>query len=92
MWGNHKLQRRASQPLPGSTLVGKHFFNEGLNSLDHVVSEGVFNVLKKAKKVAWHIDIGGGALLIRFFSLDSNYKRETHFIHGRKLTAESHRT
>jgi len=57
--------------------------------LDRVISESVFKVLKKATKIAWHIDIGGGALLIRFFSLDSNYQRESHFVQARKLGSHS---
>ena len=60
-------------------------FLEGLDCLNRVVSESIFNVLKKAKKVAWHIDVGGGVLLVRFFTLTSCYKRESHYVQGRTL-------
>ena len=57
----HVADQTDSQILEGQYL-GKHFFNEGLDCLNRVVSESIFRVLKKAKQVAWHTDVGGGGI------------------------------
>ena len=80
----HVANETKSEILTNQYL-GKHFFAEGLTCLDRVVGESVFKILKKAKKIAWHMDVGGGVLLVRFFALNSSYQRETHFIQARKL-------
>jgi hypothetical protein len=39
---------------------GDYFFKQGLDSLSRVIAKKVALILKKAKRVAWHMDIGGG--------------------------------
>jgi len=87
-----KMMHAASQThsnIVEDQYLGSHFFNEGLDCLNRVVRESVLKVLKKAKEVAWHIDVGGGVLLVRYFCLNASYTRESHFIQGRTLASHS---
>ena len=80
----HVADKTNAEIVEGQYL-GDHFFTNGLDCLNRVVSESVFKVLKKARKVAWHMDVGGGVLLIRFFALNSYYERQSHFVPRRTL-------
>ena len=84
----HVAEQTQADIMQGQYL-GRHFFAEGLNSFNRVVSEGIFSALKQAKRVAWHIDVGGGALLIRYYALNGNYHRESHFVQARSLATHT---
>ena len=77
---SYKYQNVGADIVQGQYL-GKPFLSEGLKSLDRVVIEAVMGVLKTARRVAWHIDVGGGALCIRFYYLTKTFRRETHYVH-----------
>ena len=55
----HVADQTCAEILEGQYL-GKYFFNDGLDCFNRVVSEGIFRALKKARQVAWHLDVGGG--------------------------------
>ena len=51
--------------------LGKHFFKGVVHSMDRAIVEAVVAVLKSARRVAWHIDVGGGVLCIMFYYLNA---------------------
>ena len=67
----------------------KHFFTEGMKCFDIVLSEAVLTTLKKSRRVAWHIDVGGGVLLIRFYALSEQFRRVSHYVQGRTVATHT---
>lgn len=64
---------------------GHHFFTEGMKSLVRILSEEVVTVLHGARKIGWHLDVGGGALLIRLYCLNERFARRSYFWEARKV-------
>jgi len=74
----------------GATVVADqyqsdHFFKEGLESMVRILNEEVVTVFNDSRKIAWHMDVGGGALLIRLYCLNKRFERCTHFWEARKV-------
>ena len=67
----------------------KHFFTQGMKCFDVIISEAVFATLKKARRVAWHIDVGGGVLLIRYYALTEKFRRVSHYVQGRTVASHT---
>ena len=74
--------------LPDQYLE-KHLLTEGMKCFDIVLSEAVLTTLKKSRRVAWHIDVGGGVLLIRFYALSEKFRRVSHYVQGRTVATHT---
>ena len=55
--------------LVDGQYAGQWFFEEGLLSCSRVIAQNVASILKRANKAAFYIDLGGGGLIVRFYTL-----------------------
>ena len=75
--------------IMANQYMEKHFFAQGMKCFDVIITEAVFATLKKSRRVAWHIDVGGGVLLIRFYALNDKFRRVSHYIQGRTIATHT---
>ena len=84
----HTAQGTGSKILEDQ-YQGDYFFKHGMEAFNTVLIDHIVTAFSLARKVSWHIGIGGGALLIRVYLLNARFERVSHFWQGRRIATHT---